>query len=55
MPENENSSLSNLYPDVDKALREAGLLKGKQNTLDSAQYWKRYKDSSREKGKNEKG
>ena len=28
MPENENSSLSNLYPDVDKALREAGLLKG---------------------------
>ena len=28
-PENENSSLSNLYPEVDKALREAGLLKGK--------------------------
>ena len=28
-PENENSSLSKLYPEVDKALREAGLLKGK--------------------------
>ena len=25
-PENENSSLSNLYPEVDKALKEAGLL-----------------------------
>ena len=28
-PENENSSLSKLYPEVDKALREEGLLKGK--------------------------
>ena len=28
-PKNENSSLSELYPEVDKALREAGLLKGK--------------------------
>ena len=28
-PTNENSSLSELYPEVDKALREAGLLKGK--------------------------
>ena len=27
--QNENSSLSKLYPEVDKALREAGLLKGK--------------------------
>ena len=29
MPENENSTLSEIYPEVDKALREAGLLKGK--------------------------
>ena len=28
-PENKNSSLSKLYPEVDKALREAELLKGK--------------------------
>ena len=28
-PENENLSLSALYPEADKALREAGLLKGK--------------------------
>ena len=28
-PTNENSSLSDLYPDIDAALREAGLLKGK--------------------------
>ena len=28
-PENEDSSLSKLYPEIDKALREAGLLKGK--------------------------
>ena len=27
-PGNENSSLSKLYPEVDKALRKAGLLKG---------------------------
>ena len=29
-PENKNSSLSNLYSAVDKALREAGLLKEKK-------------------------
>ena len=28
-PTNENASLSDLYPDIDAALREAGLLKGK--------------------------
>ena len=33
MPENENSSLSALYPEVDKALREAGLLKGERTKL----------------------
>ena len=38
-PENENPSLSKLYPEVDKALREAGLLKGKTNFQDLAQYW----------------
>ena len=27
---NENPSLSDLYPDIDEALREAGLLKGKR-------------------------
>ena len=33
-PENEESSLSNLYTEVDNALREAGLLKEKkQNSL----------------------
>ena len=31
-PENKNSSLSALYPEVDKALREAGLLEGKNKT-----------------------
>ena len=58
-PENENSSLSNLYPEVDKALREAGLLKGKtklpklSTVLDARE--KRYKSSSREKEEKKKG
>ena len=57
-PENENSSLSSLYLEVDKALKEAGLLEGKTKlpklsmVMDARE---RYKDSSREKGKEEKG
>ena len=39
-PENENLSLSKLYPEVDKALREAGLLKEKTKLPKNlAQYW----------------
>ena len=32
-PENENSSLSKLYPEVDKALRKAGLLEGEKTKV----------------------
>ena len=60
-PENENSSLSNLYPEVDKALREAGLLKGKTKlprlgtVLDAREKDIKTAEEKKEKRKKKKG